>query len=85
MNSSVVSEMCRSLGSLPVIRSYSARVPRSSLARVRRVLVPHILEEEAEDPENEQDDRKEESQRVRTTSRAHEDGMECEMCAARQT
>ena len=84
MNSSVVSEMCRSLGSLPVIISYSASVPRSSLARVRRVLVTHILEE-AEDPENEQDDRKEKSQRVRTTSRAHEDGMECEMCAARQT
>ena len=34
-------------------------MPRSSLARVRRVLVPHIMEEEAEDPENEQDDRRE--------------------------
>ena len=42
--------------------SYSARVPRSSLARVRRVLVPHIMKEEAEDPENEQDDGREEGQ-----------------------
>ena len=42
--------------------SYSARVPRSSLARVRRVLVSHIVEEEAEDQEDEQDDRREEGQ-----------------------
>ena len=42
--------------------SYSARVPRSSLARVRRVLVPHIMEEEGEDQENEKDDRKEDRQ-----------------------
>ena len=39
--------------------SYSARVPRSSLPRVRKVLVPHIMEEEAEDQENEKDDRSE--------------------------
>ena len=42
--------------------SYSARVPRSSLAGVHRVFVFHILEEEAEDPENEQDDSREEGQ-----------------------
>ena len=42
--------------------SYSARVPRSSLARVRRVLVSHIMKEEPEDPENEQDDGREEGQ-----------------------
>ena len=34
-----------------------ARVPRSSLARVRRVLVPHIMEEEDEEQEDEQDKR----------------------------
>ena len=52
-----------SLFSLFSVRgSYSSRVPRSSLARVRRVLVPHIMEEEAEDPENEQDDRREDRQ-----------------------
>ena len=42
--------------------SYSARVPKSSLARVRRVLVSHIMEEEAEGQENEVDDRREEGQ-----------------------
>ena len=42
--------------------SYSARVPRSSLARVRRVLVPHIMEEEDERQENEKDDRREDGQ-----------------------
>ena len=41
---------------------YSARVPRSSLARVRRVLVPHITEEKGEDQEDEQDDRREDRQ-----------------------
>ena len=40
--------------------SYSARVPRSSLARVRRVLVTHTMEEEAEDQEDEKGDRREE-------------------------
>ena len=43
----------------PVRGSYSARVPKSSLARVCRVLVPYIMEDEAEDPENENDDRRE--------------------------
>ena len=42
--------------------SYSARVPRSSLARVRRVLVSHIMEEEGEDQEDEKDDRREDRQ-----------------------
>ena len=40
MKISVVSEMWRSLGSLPVRGSFSARMPKSSFARVRRVLVP---------------------------------------------
>ena len=38
--------------------SYSARVPRPSLAEVRRLFVLHIVEEEAEDQEDEQDDRR---------------------------
>ena len=42
--------------------SYSARVPRSSLAEVRRVLVPHTMEEEGEDQEDEKDDRREDGQ-----------------------
>ena len=42
--------------------SYSARVSRSSLARVRRVLVPHFMEEEGEDQEDEEDDGREEGQ-----------------------
>ena len=51
--------------SLRTVRgSYSARVPRSSFARVRRVLVSHIMEEEeeAEDLEDEQSDRREDRQ-----------------------
>ena len=46
----------------PVRGSYSARVPRSSLARVRRVLVPHIMEEEGEYQEDEKDDGREDGQ-----------------------
>ena len=42
--------------------SFSARVPRSSFAEVRRVLVLHIVEEEADDQENERDDRTEDGQ-----------------------
>ena len=42
--------------------SYSATVPRSSLTRVHRVFVHHIVEEEAEDPKNEPDDRREDGQ-----------------------
>ena len=73
--------------------SYSARVPRSSFARVRRVLVFHIMEEEAEDQENEQDDRREDGQqrvegRVDENQNNHIMRMKMgwsEMCAARQT
>ena len=36
----------------------------SSLARVRRVLVSHIMEEESEDQEDEQDDRRERQQEM---------------------
>ena len=39
-----------------------AKVPDSSLARVRRVLVPHIMEEEGVDQEDEQDDKGEDRQ-----------------------
>ena len=39
--------------------SYLARVPRSLLARVHRVFVLHIVEEEAEDQVDEKDDRRE--------------------------
>ena len=47
-----------------VRRSFSARVPRSSFARVRRVLVPH-MEEESEEQENEKEDEREDvKQRV---------------------
>ena len=42
--------------------SYSARVPRSSLAEVHREFVHHIVEEEAEDWVDEQDDRRENGQ-----------------------
>ena len=38
--------------------SFSAKVPRSSFARVRRVLVPH-MEEEGEDQEKEKEDERE--------------------------
>ena len=38
--------------------SYSARVPMSSLARVRRVLVSHVMEEEGEEQEDQKDDRR---------------------------
>ena len=38
--------------------SFSARVPRSSFARVRKVLVPH-MEEEGEEQENEKEDERE--------------------------
>ena len=48
--------MCRSLGSYPVRGSYSATVPRSSFARVRRLLVPHIMDE-GEEQENEKEDK----------------------------
>ena len=74
--------------------SYSARVPRSSLARVRRVFFTHIMEEEGEDQENEKDDRREdgtaESRRVsrRESEQPHHERMKIgwsEMCATRQT
>ena len=43
---------------MPVGGSYSARVPRSSFARVHRVLVSH-MEEEGEEQENERKDERE--------------------------
>ena len=40
-------------------------MPRFSFARVRRVLVPHIMEEEGEEQENEkEDERQDGKQRV---------------------
>ena len=76
MNSSVVSQMCKSLGSRPVRGSYSAKVPRSSFARVRRVLVPHIMEEKGEEQDNVKEHRREDGQqrvegspwRIKTTT-----------------
>ena len=44
----------------PVRGSFSATVPKSSFARVRRVLVPHM--EDEGDQEDEKDDRREEGQ-----------------------
>ena len=43
-------------------RSYSARVPRSSLARVHREVVHHILEDEVDGQEERQDDKREDGQ-----------------------
>ena len=69
--------------------SYLATVPRSSLARVRRVLVSHIMEEEIQ--EDEKDDKREETTLIRKESRreSEQPHHECmgwsEMCAARQT
>ena len=42
--------------------SYSARVPRSSLAGVHREFVHHIVEEEVDGQEEKQDDRREDRQ-----------------------
>ena len=39
-----------------------AKVPRSSFARVRRVLVPHNMEEENEEQKNEKEDGSEDGQ-----------------------
>ena len=38
------------------------RLTRSSFASVRKVLVPHIMEEEGEDQEDEKDDGREDGQ-----------------------
>ena len=54
MHSSVASEMWWSLGG-----SYSARVPKSSLARVHREFVHHIVEDEVDGQEEGHDDRRE--------------------------
>ena len=43
--------------------SFSARVPRSSFARVRRVLVPH-MEEKCEEQENEKEDEREDGKQT---------------------
>ena len=42
--------------------SYSARVPRSSLAEVHREFVNHIVEDEVDGQEERQDDRREDRQ-----------------------
>ena len=62
MNSSVASVMWWSLGSLPVRGSYSAKVPRSSLASVHMEFVHHILEDEVDGQEEGQDDKREDGQ-----------------------
>ena len=43
--------------------SYSARVPRSSLARVHKNFVHHIVEDEVDGQEEGQDDKREDGQR----------------------
>ena len=42
--------------------SYSARVPRSSLARVHRKFVHHIVEDEVDGQEEGQDDKREDGE-----------------------
>ena len=42
--------------------SYSARVPRSSLAEAHREFVHHIVEDEVDGQEERQDDRREDGQ-----------------------
>ena len=42
--------------------SYSARVPRSSLARVHREFVHHIVEDEVDGQEEGQDDKREDGE-----------------------
>ena len=42
--------------------SYSARVPRSSLAEVHREFVHHIVEDEVDGQKERQDDRREDGQ-----------------------
>ena len=42
-----------------VRKSVSARVPRFSFARVRKVLVSHIMEDDGEPQENEKEDERE--------------------------
>ena len=44
--------------------SFSARVPRSSVAEVRRVFVLHIMEEEGKDQEDEKEDERDGGKRV---------------------
>ena len=62
MYGSVASVMWWSLASQPVRGSYSARVPRSSLAGVHREFVHHILEDEVVGQEEGQDDKREDGQ-----------------------
>ena len=62
MYGSVASEMWQSLGSKRVRGTYSARVPRSSLAEVHMEFVHHIVEDEVDDQEEGQDDRRDDEQ-----------------------
>ena len=59
--------------------SYSGRAPRSSLARVHREFVHHILEDEVDGQEEGQEDKRDEEERDEVngeveeiTRRAHE-------------
>ena len=68
--------------------SYSARVPRSSLARVHRDFVHHIVEDEVDGQKERQDDRTAwrglESRRIKHTTWAHEsDAWDDVRCALR--
>ena len=58
---------------LHVVRgSYSARVPRSSLAEVHWEFVHHIVEDEVDGQEERQDDRKEDRQQVEESGEIEE-------------
>ena len=70
--------------SFPSVRgSYSARVPKSSLASVHREFVHHILEDEVDGQEEGQDDKREDGQQreesgvVEESEQTHEDDTWC--------
>ena len=62
-----------SLGPQPVRGSYSARVRRSSLARVHREFVHHILDDEVDGQDEGQDDKREDGEeREESAEQTHE-------------
>ena len=52
--------------------SYSARVPKSSLARVHREFVHHIVEDEVEGLEEGQDDKREDGEQREESGKVEE-------------
>ena len=60
-------------GSSQVVRgSYSARVPRSSLASVHREFVHHIVEDEVDGQQEGQDDKREDGQQGEASGEVEE-------------